>query len=44
MKRERDNQRLQRAIDELIKICDDGHATDAIRRALELLRHAITDD
>jgi hypothetical protein len=35
----RDERRMQRAIDELIKICDDGNATDELCHILDRLRH-----
>ena len=34
--------RLQRAIDEMIKIQDDGHGNEAIARILELLNSEIS--
>lgn len=37
MKRERDNRRLEKATDELIKIQDDGHGNADIVRILDLL-------
>lgn len=40
MRRERDNQRINKAIDELIKIQDDGQGTDIIQRILDLLNDA----
>jgi len=40
MKRERDNNRINKAIDAMIKIQDDGEGTDQIARILELLNLA----
>jgi len=35
--------RLEKAIDEMIKIQDDGHGNDTIARILEMLNHEITN-
>ena len=36
--RTRDVRRIQRAIDELVKICDDGNATSELIHTLDKLR------
>jgi len=44
MKRERDNHRLEKAIDELIKIQDDGNGTEEIAEILDRLNCLIHKD
>ena len=41
MKRERDNRRIERAIDEVIKIKDDGRGCDETERVLEILNRLL---
>jgi len=38
----RNERRIQKAIDELIKICDDGKATSEVLRVLDRLRELET--
>lgn len=44
MKRERDNRRCEKAIDELIKIHDDGHGSETMSHILTLLRNLTCSD
>lgn len=41
MKNKRDDRRIERAIDELIKIQDDGHGTYEIERILDMLNSSL---
>jgi len=44
MKRERDNRRIEKAVDELMKIKDDGHGCSEIDRILDRLNALQNDE